>query len=212
MFEFLFRYPRAVFSKGELVLVGGWPVWLLLLLIAAGVVGLGLLMRSRQSDAIGSIKGWRSVVLWALQSSMLAAVLTLLWQPALLVSTLKPQQNVVSVLVDDSQSMAIKEGSLSRLDDAKKRLNDGLLESLSKRFQVRLYRLSDKAERIKKPDGLSAGAPATSLGESLKQVANETAGLPLGAVIVMSDGRHRSGEREGKGEKLSHFFECDTTF
>jgi uncharacterized membrane protein len=193
MFEFLFRYPRSVFSKGDLVLLGGWPSWLLLLLILVGMVGLGLLMRSKQSDAIGSIKGWRSWVLWALQSSMLASVLTLLWQPALLVSTLKPQQNVVSVLVDDSQSMAIKDAGTSRLDEAKKWLNAGLLESLSKRFQVRLYRLSDKAERIKNPEGLSAQATATNLGESLKQVANETAGLPLGAVILMSDGADNSG-------------------
>ena len=93
MFEFLFRYPLSIFSKGEIVLLGGWPLWLLLLLILAGAAGLGLLMRARQGAALGSIKGWRSGTLWALQSSMLAAVLTLLWQPALLVSTLKPQQN-----------------------------------------------------------------------------------------------------------------------
>ncbi len=193
MFEFLFRYPRSVFSKGELVLLGSWPVWLLVLLIVAGFAGLGLLMRSRQSDAIGSIRGWRSAVLWALQSTMLAALLVLLWQPALLVSTLKPQQNVVSVLVDDSQSMAIREGASTRLGDVKKRLDGGLLDALSKRFQVRLYKLSDRAERIKKSDVLSGAASATSLGESLKQVANETAGLPLGAVVLMSDGADNSG-------------------
>ncbi len=193
MFEFLFRYPRAVFAKGEIVLSGGWPLWLLLLLILAGAVGLGLLMRSKQSDALGSIKGWRSVVLWALQSSMLAGALTLLWQPALLVSTLKPQQNVVSVLVDDSQSMAIKEDGVSRLDQVRKPFNGGVLTALSKRFQTRLYKLTDKAERIKTIDTLSAQAPATNLGESLKQVANETAGLPLGAVILVSDGADNSG-------------------
>ena len=193
MFEFLFRYPRSVFSKGEIVLLGGWPVWLLVLLIAAGAVALGLLMRSKQSEAVGSVKGWRSVVLWAMQSSMLAAVLILLWQPALLVSTLKSQQNVVAVLVDDSQSMAIKDGAGSRLSDAQQRLNSGLLESLSRRFQVRLYRLSDKAERIKSPEALHANATATNIGESLKQVANETAGLPLGAVVLMSDGADNSG-------------------
>ena len=193
MFEFLFRYPRAIFSKGEIVLLGGWPPWLLLLLILAGAVGLGLLMRARQSGAMGSIKGWRSVVVWALQSSMLAAVLTLLWQPALLVSTLKPQQNVVSVLVDDSQSMAIKEDGATRLDTVRQKLNAGVLEALSKRFQVRQYRLADRAERIKSINTLTAQAPATNLGESLKQVANETAGLPLGAVILVSDGADNSG-------------------
>lgn len=193
MFEFLFRYPRSVFAKGDLVLLGSWPVWLLGLLIVAGIVGLGWLMRSRQNDAVGSIKGWRSVVLWALQSSMLAAVLTLLWQPALLVSTLKPQQNVVAVLVDDSQSMAIKEDDQSRLDQARAPLQSGVLDALSRRFQVRLYRVADRAERIKTLDTLAAQAAATNLGDSLKQVSNETAGLPLGGVILVSDGADNSG-------------------
>ena len=29
MFELLFKYPQAVFSRGTFVLLGGWPVWLL---------------------------------------------------------------------------------------------------------------------------------------------------------------------------------------
>ena len=29
MFEFFFKYPAAAFAKGELVLLGRWPVWLL---------------------------------------------------------------------------------------------------------------------------------------------------------------------------------------
>ncbi len=47
MFEFLFKYPIPVFTKGKLVLLGSWPGWLLLLLIPASIVGLGLLIRSR---------------------------------------------------------------------------------------------------------------------------------------------------------------------
>ena len=35
MFEFLFKYPLAIFEKGKFVLLSGWPIWLLLLLIAA---------------------------------------------------------------------------------------------------------------------------------------------------------------------------------
>ncbi len=29
MFEFLFKYPAAIFSKGDFVLLGGWPKWVL---------------------------------------------------------------------------------------------------------------------------------------------------------------------------------------
>ena len=35
MFEFFFKYPIPVFSKGKFVLLGAWPVWVLLLLAAA---------------------------------------------------------------------------------------------------------------------------------------------------------------------------------
>ena len=35
MFEFLFKYPPAIFSKGKFVLLSPWPVWLLLLLLVA---------------------------------------------------------------------------------------------------------------------------------------------------------------------------------
>src|ERR1700756_2067048 len=29
MFEFLFKYPRTVFTKGAFVFLGGWPNWVL---------------------------------------------------------------------------------------------------------------------------------------------------------------------------------------
>jgi hypothetical protein len=34
-------------------------------------------------------------------------LLILLWQPAIMVAELRPQQNIIAVLVDDSRSMAI---------------------------------------------------------------------------------------------------------
>ena len=40
MFEFLFKYPRTVFRKGEFVFASGWPGWLLLLVILAAAGGL----------------------------------------------------------------------------------------------------------------------------------------------------------------------------
>ena len=35
MFELLFKYPSAVFSRGTFVFVNGWPVWLLWVAILA---------------------------------------------------------------------------------------------------------------------------------------------------------------------------------
>ena len=47
MFEFLFKYPRSIFSKGQFVLLGAWPKWILVLAVLAAAAGLGLLIRSR---------------------------------------------------------------------------------------------------------------------------------------------------------------------
>ena len=41
MFEFLFKYPRAVFSKGDFVLLGAWPTWVLVILLVAAAAGWG---------------------------------------------------------------------------------------------------------------------------------------------------------------------------
>jgi uncharacterized membrane protein len=120
-----------------------------------------------------------------------------LWQPAVSVAALKPQQNIVAVVVDDSRSMAIRDAgsgqSAGRLDDAKRILNDGLLRNLSSRFQVRLYQLSSNLSRIDRLDQLTAAAPATRIGPGLNQLAAESATLPIGAVILLTDGADNSG-------------------
>src|SRR3984957_14770298 len=110
MFEFFFKYPRAVFSKGSLVLLSAWPSWLLVLFVLAAGAGLALLIRLKWPQASTQVKNWRASVIWLLQFALAALVLLLLWQPALLVAELRPQQNIIAVVVDDSRSMAIADG------------------------------------------------------------------------------------------------------
>ncbi|MBZ5606518.1 MAG: VWA domain-containing protein, partial [Acidobacteriia bacterium] len=193
MFELFFKYPSSVFSKGTFVLLGGWPTWLLIAAILAAAVGLGLLIRKRAENSV-RVKGVRSAMVWLLQTALAALLLLMLWHPALSVATLRPQQNIVAVVVDDSSSMAIDDaGSGSRRGAALKVLNSGLLNDLQKRFQVRLYKLSDQLERIPKLDQLNSSGQATHIGESLKQVLQDASSLPIGAVVLLSDGADNSG-------------------
>ena len=118
----------------------------------------------------------------------------MLWQPALSVATLKPQQNIVAVVVDDSRSMATKDGGVGRRDQVVRAfLNGGLLKTLKEKFQVRLYRLGDHLERFDNPDQLNASQPATHIAPALKEVVAESATLPIGAVVLLSDGADNSG-------------------
>lgn len=193
MFEFLFKYPPTVFAKGSFVLLGQWPHWTLVALLIAAAVGLGFVIWTRRGSIAPTMRGPRTAVVWILQSLLVCLLLFLLWQPALSIATLRPQQNIVAVIIDDSKSMATNEGGHSRKDQVIAALNGGLLNSLKSKFQVRLYRMGDHLERIENPDKLTASMPATHIGESLKEVLADSATLPIGAVVLMSDGADNSG-------------------
>ena len=189
MFEFFFKYPSSLFSKGKLVLLAGWPVWLLALFAIAGVAALAWVI-FRNSTQWGRA---RAAVIWALQAATVCTLLLMLWQPAISVSTLKEQQNIVAVLVDDSRSMSLSDSGVTRKDAAAKVLNDGLIDGLKKRFQVRLYKLSAGAQRIQGLEGVTAQASATHIGDAIKQVTDEAGSLPIGAVVLLSDGGDNAG-------------------
>src|SRR5512140_1459168 len=126
MFELLFKYPVSIFRKGQFVLLTPWPVWLLpvAILAAAGL----LFWHVRRNH--GMLSGLRPLAVAGLQAALAALVLCLLWHPALSIATLRPQQNVVAVLMDDSRSMAINDSSGTREAAAQSALNAGMLKGL----------------------------------------------------------------------------------
>src|SRR3984957_7398341 len=189
MFEFLFKYPPAIFSKGKFVLLLGWPIWLLLLLIVAAAAGLFWNMRQRH----GLLSNTRSTVIWLMQTALTAILLFMIWHPAISVARLRPQQNVVAVLVDHSRSMGIADAGKTRLQSAEDVLDNQLLPDLSKRFQVRLYEFGRDAVRIDQARNLAADDNATRIGDSLKHIAGEAGTMPLGAIVVLSDGGDNTG-------------------
>src|SRR5277367_6069936 len=148
MFEFLFKYPRSVYARGHFAFLGAGPKWMLVLLIVAAAVALAWLIRSRMTQAAPMIRGWRAWVIWGLQTLLAAILLVLLWQPAITIAELKPQQNIIAVLVDDSRSMATSEDGSTRQAQAVAALQSGVLASLNRSFQTRLYRMDSVPARI----------------------------------------------------------------
>ena len=193
MFEFFLKYPRSVYARGQFALLGAWPKWMLVVLILAAATGLAWLIRSRMAQAVPLIHGWRAWVIWVLQAMLVAVLLVLLWQPAITVAELKPQQNIIAVLVDDSRSMAISEGGVTRQAQAVKALENGVLASLNRSFQTRLYRVDAVAARIDRLTDLEPRAPSTRIGDSLRQLSEETSDLPIGAIVLLSDGADNAG-------------------
>ena len=65
--------------------------------------------------------------------------------------------------------------------------------SSDKRFQVRLYGFGRDAVRVDHARTLTANDNATRIGDSLKHIAAEAGTMPLGAIVVMSDGGDNTG-------------------
>jgi len=183
LFRFLFVYPPVAFARGRLSLLSGAPRWLLAAAVAAAIVVPAWHLRRR----FGRLT-LRMAAVGALQAAMLALLLLLLWRPALVVSTIVPRQNIAVILLDDSASMALDEPA--RMEQVKKTFAAGspLLARVAERFQVRLYRFSESAARIPTAAALTAAGQATCLDESLSEALADLKGLPLGAVVVVSDG------------------------
>ena len=139
------------------------------------------------------MRSWRAWVVWGLQTLLASLILVLLWQPAMTVAELRPQQNIIAVVVDDSKSMALSEDGSTREAQAVKALQNGVLASLSRNFQIRLYRVDSRAARIENLNDLQPAASSTRLGDSLRQLSDETSDLPIGAVVLLSDGDDNSG-------------------
>lgn len=193
MFEWFFKYPAAIFAKGQFVLLGTWPRWVLVLFLLLSAAGLALLIWSRRAQITPRMRTWRSGLIWLLQFCLAALLLVLLWQPAIAVSELKPQQNVIAVLVDDSRSMAIADTGSTREADAVKALQNGLISGLQKNFQTRVYSFDTHIARISNLAQIQPTAAATHIGDSLQQLVSETSDLPVGAVLLMTDGADNSG-------------------
>ena len=182
------------------MLLSTWPKWLLPVLILAFSAGLCLLIRRRLRGASPKLQTWRAWAVWGMQSACVALILLLLWQPAMIVSALSSQQNIIAVVVDDSRSMAIADSDgKTREATAVAALHDGILSGLQKRFQVRLYRLGHGVTPLDRLNKLQPVETATHIGDGLKQLAQETADLPIGAIVLLSDGGENTAGIDGSG-------------
>jgi len=189
MKEFLFKYPAEVFSDSEFIFASGWPLTLLYSLVALCAVLVAIaLFRKRHS-----LHWWQLAVLGMLQVAMLALVLTVVWQPALVNERLLPGENAVAILLDTSASMALTDGETTRMVTAQSLLTPQALEDLSSTYQVLPYAFSDGAERLDSFEALPEPGRSTLLGASVLDALRQASGNSLGAVVVISDGADNSG-------------------
>src|SRR5687768_15405657 len=124
MVRFLFGHEQAVFTNGRFgfdVRPGALLLVLIFLLAATFIYFIYLRPRIRLSKRT-------TATLIALRAALLTMMIILLLRPVVVVSSVIPRSSYVSVLVDDSQSMKLRDegdgasGSATRLDTVKQTL------------------------------------------------------------------------------------------
>ena len=193
LFQALFSYRPVIFNQGEFrfdITYGS-----LVAAVAVAVIGAVAVVTYRRVRVNeGRLRD--KVVLTTLRVAALALVLFCLFRPTLVVRAAVPQQNVVAVLIDDSRSMQIPDwGGKPRADFVRQQIGDPgseLMKSLSQRFLVKTFRFSTTATRAAAAKDLTFSGSQTRLGAALDGVRDELAGLPVGGVLLISDGADTS--------------------
>ena len=193
MFEFLFKYPPLMFQEGDFAFLSPWPLNL------AAVAALALAVPALLSYALARGRSSRTDrwVLGTLRTALFALLFLAVMQPALVLTSIVPQRNFVAVLVDDSRSMTIDDrDGTSRAEKAVGLLDPegGVVTSLEEGFAIRYFRFSSAAGRMDGLDGLTFDGSRTRLGTALTDARDDLQGVPLSAMVVVSDGGDNTEE------------------
>lgn len=188
LFEFLFKYRPLVFAKGHLA----WSAGRATLLVAVALGLLALIAALGYRGVGGRVRARDRWVLLAIRCAVAAVLILALLRPTLLVSTAVPERNVVGILLDDSESMTIAEdGRTSRAATLRSLFGDPggpIPSALAERFQLRWFRVSRGAARIRGPDELHFDGTRSDLGAALDDARRDLAALPLAGLVLVSDG------------------------
>jgi uncharacterized membrane protein len=134
---------------------------------------------------------WKNLLI-GLRSAVLMLLLLLLMRPVITTFEVNPQETYLAVLVDDSASMQI--GDVAGFQSRQQAVADalygegGIVEGLADRYQVRTFAFNQTVRRVSGAEDLTAQGNASGLEQAMRQVAEQLGGLPLSAVVMISDG------------------------
>lgn len=193
IFALLFKFSPFFFSEGTFAFLGPLASWQFLLVTGALFGGILFLYRG-----VVTKLGRRGFLLLALKLLFALLVVVLLMRPTLTISTMVPQQSILALLVDNSKSMGILENGSPRGEPLKSLLADDgrFLEQLRDNFNLRLVKFDSDVYNLAGGDELSWTGEQTNISMGINRVLAETKNLPLGGIILFSDGSDNSYQED----------------
>jgi uncharacterized membrane protein len=200
-FETIFKLPVDVYRDGQLAFNGRVPAQVLVLVLLA--LGAAAWFAYRLVAARTTRPAWRTVL--TLRWATLAVLLFLLAAPVLRLQRSRNEVFTV-VLVDTSRSMAIADvttpdapAPLTRMAAARHLLlgegvkEEGLLKALSRSAKVLVYAFDEEFRRISAAAQLQPDGRFTNIFRGIRDVEAELRGMPLAAVVLVTDGSRNTG-------------------
>ncbi|HEX6623769.1 MAG TPA: hypothetical protein VF064_08660, partial [Pyrinomonadaceae bacterium] len=188
--QILFGHERAVFTNGQFgfglrphpaVLVAG------ALLFCAFIYFVYVRPRAR-------LRGPKLAALISLRVALFALLVFLLLRPVVVVPSVVPRSTSVALVADDSRSMQIADapGRRTRLEAVRAALFSAetkFLPRLQEKFRTDLYAFSGELGALGGGgEELFGEGAASDLGGAVSEAARRAAGVPLSAVVLVSDG------------------------
>lgn len=187
--QFLSGHERAVFTNGRFGFdLRAHPAWLLV--VALLFLAFAYFVYVRPRTRLG---GPNRVALILLRSALLLLLIFLLLKPVIVVHSVIPRSSAVVVLADDSRSMQLTDGPAqqSRLEAMKGALfsaESSFLPRLREKFKAETYAFAGELTKIDGGDELTGEGLASDVGGALTEAARRSAGAPLSAIVLVSDG------------------------
>ncbi len=158
-----------------------WP------LILAGLLAMLLLVYR----GLWGPEGARLLV-WA-RVAVVGLLLILLGEPILSLNYGATRHPLVTVLIDNSESLQIASGDRTRAEAVRAILEAPAWDRLRERARIRWFAFDVDAREIEDPQTLAFDGPGTDLATALQTVESETADEGLVGVVLISDGAHNLG-------------------
>lgn len=163
----------------------GTSPWLLLLCLAAAVALTWWTYRGTTPALAPS----KAALLGGLRALALFLVLFLIFEPLWRTITETERPPVLAVLVDASESLALKgPDSVAVADQARAALSD-----LGEGAWTEFFAFSREATRIGRSDSLAFDGERTDISTALRAASSALEGENLGAVLLLSDGQYNAG-------------------
>lgn len=204
LFQFFFGQSPETFSRGKWVFTSPLPGEVRLLITAGCIFAAWWLYRAAKTGP--------KKTLLALRFAIIGLLIFILGAPVLRVQEPNKEKLFTAVLVDTSMSMSIADAKepagavVARLTAARDALmagaGKGLVPDLAENSTVILYSFSDQIRRATAADLAEATGSRTDLFQSIRSVDADLRNVPLGAVVLITDGGRNSGGTASDAAKL----------